>query len=66
MTSRLSDALALDYRALLTMHASPGRGIAFALGDRFYLAPAARLARQAGVRGTVVIAAAPQRHGGRA
>jgi hypothetical protein len=70
MTVRLSDAIATDNKAHLTMHAGPVRGVAFALHrDRFVpLDQAARLARQAGLKGTAIIAAAPRRPrpGGRA
>jgi hypothetical protein len=61
MAARLADALAIDGRAHITMHASRERGIAFALGDRFCdLDPAAHLARQAGAT-TMIVAAAPRR-----
>jgi hypothetical protein len=67
MVARLSDAIALDGRAHLTMHAGRDRGIAFALCDRFVdLDRAAARAREAGVATFAFAEPRRQRPGGHA
>jgi hypothetical protein len=67
MAARLSDAIALDGRAHITMHAGRDRGVAFALGGQFVdLDHAARLAKQGGIATFVVAEPRRQRPGGRA
>jgi hypothetical protein len=65
MVARLSDAIALDGRAHITMHAGRDRGIAFALGDRFMdLDHVAAGAWEAGVATFVAAEPRRQRPGG--
>jgi hypothetical protein len=67
MAGRLSDAIALDGRAHLTMHAGRDRGIAFALAGQFVdLDHVAARAREAGVGAFVLGEPRRQRPGGRA
>jgi hypothetical protein len=67
MAARLSDAIALDGRAHLTMHAGRDRGIAFALAPQFVdLDHVAHLAREVGVGAFVLGEQRRQRPGGRA
>jgi hypothetical protein len=67
MADRLSDAIAIDGRAHITMHAGRPRGVAFALSDRFVdLDHAAHLAREVGLAAFVLGEPRRQRPGGRA
>jgi hypothetical protein len=67
MAARLSDAIALDGRAHVTLHAGRPRGITFALAPQFVdLDHVAHSARQGGVGTFVVAEPRRQRPGGRA
>jgi hypothetical protein len=67
MCTRVADAIAIDGRGHLTLHASRDRGITFALGDRFHdLDHIVDIARQAGATTMVVTQPRHSRAGGHA